>query len=288
MDSSLSSVARPRLGLGPIGIAVRLVVAVAIIVLGNLVGPVGIPALLLLIPGAEALLGGSSPWGFVAVTLINAAVLGVVVLALWAWMHWVERRRLADAGWRWDRRSAPSLLLGILVAGGTLLAVTAILPAVGPVADQSELLARAPFALILVWYLSQAFLLQAIPEELIFRGWLLSTLRARPVIAVAVTTAWFTLIHLVSDGGQQSPLEHVVYLVWPLGFGLLAVGLLLWTGSLWAAIGVHGGFHVGNVIATLALPEVDGPISWVAIGGVHAVLGLALTVTALRRGRRIP
>lgn len=49
-----------------------------------------------------------------------------------------------------------------------------------------------------------------------------------------------TAIHPVSQGGQQLVAEHVLYLALPLGFSLLAVGLLLWTWSLWAAVGVHG------------------------------------------------
>ncbi|MDF2992346.1 MAG: hypothetical protein K0S37_2860 [Microbacterium sp.] len=61
----------------------------------------------------------------------------------------------------------------------------------------------------------------------------------------------------------------------------------MWTGSLWAAVGVHGGFHVGNYLAAGLLHQVDAVTSWLAIGGVQAVIGLVLVVTALRRGKRI-
>lgn len=278
----------PRLPLGPLGIAVRLVVAVAILMGANLLAMGGVPALVLLIPGAMEAFGGTSPLGFALVIVMQAIVLTLVVLATWAWMRWIERRPLRDAGWRWSRRSILWLLLGVVVAAATLLAVVALLPSTGPVLAEDELPGQGvPAVLMIAFLLGQAFLQQAIPEELLFRGWLLSTLRARPVVAVVVTTLAFTAIHLVSNGGQQSPIEHVLYLALPLGFALLALGLLLWTGSLWAAAGVHGGFHVGNAIATVVLPQVDPVVSWLAIGGVQAAIGLVLTITALRRGRGI-
>jgi hypothetical protein len=278
----------PRLALGPLGIAVRLIVAVVILMGANLLAMGAVPGILSLIPAARDAFGGSSPLGFVLGVVLQALVLTLVVLATGAWMRWIERRPLRDAGWRWSRRSVLWLLLGVLVAASSLVAVVALLPSTGPVVPEDELPGGgAPVVLVLLYLLGQAFLQQAIPEELLFRGWLLSTLRARPVIAVVVTTLAFTAIHLVSSGGQQSPIEHVLYLALPFGFSLLAVGLLLWTGSLWAAAGVHGGFHVGNAVAVVLLPQVDPVVSWLAIGGVQTLIGLVLTVTALRRGRGI-
>ncbi|WP_460945897.1 lysostaphin resistance A-like protein [Okibacterium endophyticum] len=298
MDSAASSAISvprsadpaPRLGLGPLGIAVRIAVAVGLLMVANLA--VGFaPALLVLIPGAADLFAGSSPWGFALALVLQALVLGIVTVGVWAWMRWVERRPIRAAGWRWGPRSILWLLLGVVVAAGTLVAVVGLLPSTGPVLDGALLgeqtATPVTVALLIVYYIGLAFLQQAIPEELLFRGWLLWRMRHRPVLAVVVTTLAFTVIHLVSNGGQQSAWEHVLYLALPLGFALLAVGLLLWTGSLWAAAGVHGGFHVGNYLATQALPQVDTVTSWLAIGGVHTALGLVLTITALRRGKGI-
>ena len=58
--------------------------------------------------------------------------------------------------------------------------------------------------------------------------------------------------------------------------------------NIWAAVGVHGGFHVSTVIAGTLLPPVTPATSWLAIGSVQSVIGVALIVTALRHGRRIP
>ncbi|SKA96190.1 hypothetical protein SAMN06295879_2173 [Agreia bicolorata] len=281
----------PRLGLGPLGIAVRVAVAIGILMIANVVAGL-LPLALTLIPGAVEVFGGSSPWGFAFAFVLQAFVLGVVVLAARLWMRWVERAPIRAAGWRWGRRSVVWLLLGVVVSAGSVFAIMAVLPATGAVLDDSAFIGdqkATPLlvALLIVYYLGLAFVQQGIPEELLFRGMLLWSLRERPVLAVVVTTLAFTVIHLVSSGGQQSAWEHVLYLAQPFGFALLAVGLLLWTGSLWAAVGVHGGFHVGNYLAVGFLHQVDAVTSWLAIGGVQAALGLVLVVTALRRGKRI-
>ncbi|GAA3647515.1 CPBP family intramembrane glutamic endopeptidase [Microbacterium marinilacus] len=281
----------PRLGVGPLGISIRLVVAVVVLMAANLVAG-SVPALAMLVPGAVEALSGSSPWGFALSFAMQALVLAIVLVAVRSWMRWVERTPLREAGWRWAPRSALWALLGVVVSAASVLGVTAVLPATGPVLDERSLTGdqattSTTVVLLVVYYLGLAFLQQGIPEELLFRGWLLWRLRDRPVIAVTVTTLAFTVIHLVSQGGQQSPAEHLIYLALPFGFALLATGLLLWTTSLWAAVGVHGGFHVGNYLAAVYLPQVDAVTSWLVVGGAQAALGLLLVVTALRRGRRI-
>lgn len=282
---------RPRLGLGPLGIIVRVVAVIGLLMIANALAGL-LPAALMVIPGAVDAFSGSSPWGFALAFVLQALVLGIVVLGVWAWMRWIERAPLQATGWRWGRRSPVWLLLGIAVSAVSVFAVVALLPATGPVLDDEALLGdqtATPLSLVLlvVYYLGLAFVQQGIPEELLFRGLLLWRLRDRPVVAVAVTTLAFTLIHLISNGGQQSALEYVLYLAQPFGFSLLAVGLLLWTGSLWAAIGVHGGFHVGSYLAVGYLHQVDPVGSWLAIGGVQSAIGLALVITALRRGKQI-
>lgn len=292
--STASTVLPPRLGLGALGVTVRVVVAVGILLMANLVAGL-LPAVVTVIPGAVEIFGGSSPWGFALAFGLQAIVLGIVVLCVRGWMRWVERRPIHVAGWRWGKRSVVWLLLGIVAAAISPFTVVALLPATGPVLDDESLfgdqavtpVTPVTLALLIVYYLGLAFVQQGIPEELLFRGMLLWSMRDRPVRAVTVTTLAFTIIHLVSNGGQQSAWEHVIYLAQPFGFALLAVGLLMWTGSLWAAVGVHGGFHIGNYLAVGLLHQVDAVTSWLAIGGVQAFIGMLLIITALRRGKRI-
>ena len=274
---------QPRLGLGPVGILLRCLVAIAILFGANFL-IAGLATVLSLIPALAEVMAQETLASLTLFVLLQASMLGAVLLLVWAWMRVVERRSIRFAGWRWTRGSAGWLLLAIVIAGTLVFVVVAVLPATGPLASDEDLIGTASVAFSLVALVSQAFLLQAIPEELLFRGWLLSTLRSRPWLAITVTTLSFTIIHLASNGGQESAVERLLYLALPFGFSLLAVGLLLWTGSLWAAVGVHGGFHLGNAAAMVFLPEVDAALSWVVIGAVHAAVGLALIVTALRRG----
>lgn len=141
--------------------------------------------------------------------------------------------------------------------------------------------------------LSAAFLLQAIPEELIFRGYLLASLRMRPIPAVLVSGVSFAALHLASSGGQQGWGERFAYLAMPLGFGLAAGALSLLTRSLWIAVGIHGGPHVTVLAATL-LERVDpafvggnGPVLWLLAGlGWTLVAAVAMWVLARRSGPR--
>lgn len=57
--------------------------------------------------------------------------------------------------------------------------------------------------------------------------------------------------------------------------GFLA-GCARWcTDSVWAAAGTHGGLHLGLISASvLAIPV--GPTSWVVLGIMQALIGVAL------------
>lgn len=284
--------ARPRLGQGVVGIAVRVIVAITILMAANMVGA-GFVGLVSLIPAASEIFGGGSPWSFALALVQQALVFGFVVLALVLWMRWVERSRLRVIGWRLNRRGWGALMLAIPVTAALVFGLVAALGWMGSTGPSHAALDQPvptliTSVLLVGYYLGLAFLQQGIPEELLFRGWLLWSMRARPVMAIIVTTLSFTLIHLVSQGGQQSPLDHVLYLAVPLGFSLLAVGMMLWTQSFWASVGVHGGFHIGNNLGILLLAPVDAATSWVTIGAVQALAGIVLIVTAFRRGRRLP
>lgn len=281
----------PRLRTDVLGTSIRVIVAVGVLALANVVMVV-VPVAASLIPGAADIFGGSSPGGFALAAVAQLCALVAVVGAVRVWMRAVERKPMRSIGWRWGRWSIAWMLGAVALTAASVLAVTALLPSSGPARAEEDLPGGAApttlmLVLLLLFYLGQAFVQQSIPEELLFRGLLLGALRERPIVAIAVSTLAFTVIHLVSNGGQQSPLQHVLYLAVPFGFSLLAVGMLLWTGSLWAAVGVHGGVHVGNYTAFVLLPEVDGPTFWLCLGAVHTAAGVAAIITALRAGKRL-
>ena len=129
----------------------------------------------------------------------------------------------------------------------------------------------------LIIVLGMAFLLQGIPEELVWRGWLLPSLGAKISMcwAVGFSVVVFGSLHLVSRGGQSNALEHVIYLAMPLGFAYAAAMARLVADSTWAAIGVHGGYHTAMVIANV-LPINNSPTLWALIGALWFAVGLAI------------
>lgn len=199
----------------------------------------------------------------------------------------MERLRLRDVGW--SRPVPGRLLAGTATGLGLFLAATGVLALTGSlttVQGGPGTQGAAPVAVLLV-VLGQAFLLQAVPEELLFRGWLLAVLRHRPAVGLAVTTASFTLIHLLSSGGQTSLLDHLVYLAIPFGFGLLAGVTVLLTGSVWAAVGVHGGFHLGSMVALFAWEVTPtGPLAWAVVGATYTLAALLLLGAGRHRALR--
>ncbi len=251
--------------------------------------------LFLLVPGMEQIDQPSTP-GLTALAVVVTVAMGLLTLlvalggvALLA--RFDGGRRLRNVGWRFDRRSLPLLGLGILISAVVLVAADAPASAAGVLRHEGAGIDGVPVWKVIFGGLTAAFLLQTVPEELIFRGYLLRSLRMRPLPAVLVSGASFAAIHLASNGGQQGWDERVMYLAMPLGFGLAAGALSLLTRSLWIAVGIHGGLHATVMVAMLA-EQVDpafaggnGPALWLLSGLGWTVLAAAAMWLLARRRR---
>lgn len=244
-------------------------------------------SVLLLVPGYSGLLEHPSmPVQVLAYAPFAGIVLAAYVLVSWALLRWVDRRPLSALGLRVDRRAVYGLLSGcgialvIGVAAGAAIQVLGIARTLeipeqaGPVGDSGVLTVLAMVAFLVL----RAFVLQGIGEEVLFRGYLMQSLRRRPVIAVLVAAAAFTLPHLASSGGQQNALEQLLYLAIPFGFALSAGFLAIAMRSVWAAVGIHGGFHLGTVAAAMLGLMADGPALWITLGLLHAVAGAVIAL----------
>lgn len=121
------------------------------------------------------------------------------------------------------------------------------------------------------------------PEELPFRGYQLAAWRVPPVVAVVLSALVFTVPHFASRGGQESAVERVLYLAVPFGMGILAGSFVLLTRSVWAAVGVHAGWHTALLVGAIA-GFGNGPVFWVACGAVATTIGAGAMVVAHRRG----
>lgn len=243
------------------------------------------PVLVLLIPPLGAWLAAPPGDG---VLLAQVAVLttSYALAPLAAWLLLRLCARVEGVSWRsYLGRVSGRRAAAVLVT--TALPVAAVTAAASWGAWRSGLdvgrpvlgdAGGLPLLVVLVYGLARAFVLQGIQEEWWFRGFAFVDVRHHPWFTLAATTVVFTVLHLTSSGGQQSGTERVLFLALPLGMGLWA-GVERWcSGTVWAAVGVHGGIHTGLLVpALLGWPQ--GPASWVVLGAVlsaAAALRLAL------------
>ena len=249
------------------------------------------PPLLIQIPVIQSFaLAHENPVGLVESFAVGACVLliygAAAVLALtlcYVLGRTLDRGRHVSMGLRIDRRALLWLAGMILAALVVDLVVASMLHVFG-IAGGGQPLPQGPLWLAIVESFSIAFLLQGIPEEIIWRGWLFSSL-GETRFAAASSVLGFTVLHLLSQVGQQNILEHITYLALPCGFAVTAMIVRIVSGSTWAAIGVHGGFHLVNYYVAEPLNLRIGSITWVLQGLTWAAVGLLILAFHRRRQR---
>lgn len=203
---------------------------------------------------------------------------------------------IALAASRWlDRR--PARHLGV-AAGGALRQITAgasawLLPAAAAYAACALLgLARIDLvvtpAALLTAVLTQillVLLLEALPEELVFRGYVFGNLRERfglwPTILTqaGLFALWAVLVGAVSDPGRLAML---------LGVGVSLGYLRAATGSIWPCVGFHLAFQTSAQLLSgtqLAVVTVDSPalLEVLVYGVLPFAVGLPIIAHLLRR-----
>ncbi|WP_429911080.1 CPBP family intramembrane glutamic endopeptidase [Glycocaulis sp.] len=233
-----------------------------------------------------AVAAAGAPGGLEAVTEQGeAAVSGDVLLpgilmqfALWAaliivWAKAFERRSFASMGFtanRWLARYLRGLAIGVglvVLLGGVMAALTAIAPGAVPEemrdmtgpddADWAVLAGGAFIGFALFAIIT--FLIQGGAEEVIFRGWLMSTLTARwgAVAAIIGSSVIFGAFHLhVMVSGVAYGLMAV--------FGIAATGLFFALYAyaergVWGAAAAHGTFNAAATLMPLAMMQVSEP-----------------------------
>lgn len=263
----------PRLPLNWWGLGIRFVIAVVTLLGLNLLSPLIFLPVMLVFESNESVL-------YVLEFLRYAAVLAGTVGFVGLWMRLIERQKLRDAGWIASLRGLGLLAVGVGVSVAIFALLLALQVLIGaPIfessASYSEMLNSTPLWAVLLILSGMAFLLQGIPEELLWRGWMFNIVTDRPWLAFWWTTLTFAAIHLLSEGGQEQWYEHLSYLLIPLGFGALAGALVLTTGSMWIAAGVHAGFHVGHYLVLLLIGQVLAGSSV-----THVIVGIAFLIPA--------
>lgn len=208
------------------------------------------------------------------------------ILIVWLMMKHIDRRPLREAGLVFTKASLPLGLIGIGVALVAILPAGWLLTNAGLLRpDDSAIASVSP-----IWTFITAMVLglftQGFPEEFLWRGYGLQTMRYRPLTAALVSGIVFGLMHIVSMGGQQNWVEHIIYLLGPIGFGLAASFLTVAARSIWPAVGVHFGNHLAFYLGSL-FGMGTGPLLWVAEGVAFLII-TAIIYFGFRKQFEVP
>jgi membrane protease YdiL (CAAX protease family) len=207
-----------------------------------------------------------------------------VWVLLWAWMRFVEHRPLRRIGL--DGRRA-DLLIGIGIALAILAVDAAVMAASGQVSFHWGGEGAAGIGVILATL--ALFAIQASAEEAVIRGFVMQGVGAGWGVwaGLAVQAVIFAVLHGSNPGATPVALGNVA------GFGLMLGLLVLWRGSLWAAIGFHAvwnwaeGMVLGDPVSGLGFGRsvlaqtVSPDASAMMTGGSFGPEGSLVTLGAL-------
>ena len=115
-----------------------------------------------------------------------------------------------------------------------------------------------------------------------WRGWFFRSLGGTRR-AGAISVIVFTLMHIVSNGGQENWIERILYLAVPFGLAVAAVVVAWVSGSTWAAVGVHGGSHMAALVLLAMRTDGNHPVAWVLEGALWLVVAGVVWLLARRR-----
>lgn len=270
--ASLASVGMTSLRTRVVPLAVRCLLTVAALF-----------ATVLTAAGAAALVPG--PLGPVVAGVTAVLVAFALAAAL---ARFVDRRPVDGLRLRWDRWAPVSVLAGVVAsllagAAAVLLAVPVGAVTAGP-GPLPEWVGAVPVVLV------SAFLVQGIPEEVLFRGYLVRTAGDRlPLWGVVVlSSVLFGSLHVLSRSGADTVSEQALYVVMAVGLGALASAARLASGSVWAAVGVHGGFHVTVfVISPWLVPAPEAYGGYLALLAATQLLAAGLLLSRVVRSGRL-
>ena len=181
---------------------------------------------------------GGDPVGLAGLHALLWIGFAPTLLLVLAWVRGVERRSLASIGLT-GVAPLETFLRGLVIGFATIaLVVGAIWAAVGMQAVGIGPAWRSPSALLQIAMLLPAFVFQSSVEEVMFRGWLLSTVarKANVLVAVLLVSATFGLLH-------YSPHQPLLVVASTVLFSLFACAWVLRTGNVWGVMGWHAGWN---------------------------------------------
>ncbi len=220
----------------------------------------------------------------------------VILLLFWLWLHFWEKRTLAEVGltrpplwgWFWRGFGLGFIFVASVVAAGIAIGVLTIS---GPGTLYSNptpiWLFAAPMAVI-------GTIIQASTSEILFRGWIMEAFASRwnGWIAVAVSIVFYTYMQGVDP--SWSPEATVCVLNIALWTWFLSLTVLE-DGTLWRVCGMHSawrlatglgfglnidGRHLNFTPALLNVVTTDGAPNWLSGGGFGPDGSVLMTLVA--------
>ncbi|MCL2670623.1 MAG: CPBP family intramembrane metalloprotease [Clostridiales bacterium] len=176
----------------------------------------------------------------------TAATIGGVLI----YTRYIEKRSPPTLGLR--RANAKPLseyLLGLGIGTAMLLASALISAAFGTVRAFTLADTIRPLPLLLLFV---GFLIQGASEELLCRGYLMTSIarRSKPIVAIIVSAIVFGLLHIANAGLTWLAMLNLIL------FGAFAAVYFIKRGSIWGIAAIHSAWNFvqGNVIGV----EVSG------------------------------
>lgn len=214
---------------------------------------------------------------------------GGMILLVWLWVRFYERRGFATLGFergRALRQYGRGLVIGFLAFAGAV-GLMALFDFVAPEASDPGRVGLAALAGVLL--VIPGWLVQGAAEEALTRGWMMPALAARyrPWIGVAISSLFFAIAHGLNP--NLTPLALINLLL----YGLFAALYALREGSLWGICAFHAVWNwaQGNLFGLqVSGTELDGGMllnlmetgpDWFTGGAFGPEGGLAVTLVLL-------
>ncbi|MFS1298289.1 type II CAAX endopeptidase family protein [Streptosporangium longisporum] len=183
------------------------------------------------------------PLGMLGITVASIAL-------VYAIRHYLGRQSWSGVRLTRSWSAAWHLPAGILVGVVPMVAGNALSVALGVATWASWEQGVAPTPPYIALAVAFVVLGQAFPEELLWRGHLFDTLSGRlsPRMVLFVVSAGFGVLHIVSQSPADSVAEKLLYVVQATALGFACTAARARSGAVWMAVGVHTGFHIGNML----------------------------------------
>lgn len=179
---------------------------------------------------------------------------GASILAFFAWVRFIERRKISTMGFTREnviKKYLTGFIVGILMMTASVIIFAVLGMVEFEMGDPSR---QGISALGGIFIVLTGWIIQGASEEIMVRGWLLPIVGARhnAALGIFVSSTIFGALHLLNPNVTALSFINLVL------FGVFAAVYVMWEGSLWGICGLHSAWNwaQGNLFGF----EVSGTI----------------------------